>query len=221
MAVSGRSRRLEVPGPNTEGRRLRIFQDTDLPWAVAVQTAGRRCVVPEELLCVLLMPFVSCGIGDHSEFGRRLAGTARGYDPWPRIEHRPSGCGRLAEDGIALSGGWLPGRVEERLPSVRVVFRAAVGTNDQSAGERAMTALLWMAEVHREWMVEQAAAAGHALEDSLPPSPVGGPYRDHKGAVRPSTQPLDTDVVEEISADYDPGAAQVTQAGRCCRPRRR
>ncbi|MEY9858410.1 hypothetical protein ABH935_004025 [Catenulispora sp. GAS73] len=90
------------------------------------------------------------------------------------------------------------------------LFRAAFGTSGQGAGERAMTALLWMAEFHREWMVEQAAVAGYALEESLPPRSIAGPHRDYQGTVRPSTQPLDADVVEEIATDYDLGAAQLT-----------
>ena len=61
-----------------------------------------------------------------------------------------------------------------------------------------------MADFHREWMVEQAALAGFALEDSLPPTPIRGPHRDYSGRVQPRPQTLTTDAVEEVAADSQP-----------------
>lgn len=100
------------------------------------------------------------------------------------------------------------------------LFRAAFGADGQSADARALTGLLWMAEFRREWMVEQAAVAGYALDEELPPVTFGGPYRDYAGQVRPWRHPLTADVVEEVAADYDLAAAHLTsfqaeRAGRC------
>ena len=89
------------------------------------------------------------------------------------------------------------------------LFHAAVGTKRRRSGKRAAEALLWMAEFRREWMVEQAAVAGFALEESLPPSPLRGPYRDYAGKVQPWPQALTAEVTEEVAADYDLAAAQV------------
>lgn len=89
------------------------------------------------------------------------------------------------------------------------LFAAAVGTKRRQSRRQAAAALLWMADFHREWMVEQAAVAGFALEDSLPPTSPRGPYRDYSGRVQPWPQPLTTDAVEEVAADYDLAASRV------------
>ncbi|ACU70759.1 hypothetical protein Caci_1838 [Catenulispora acidiphila DSM 44928] len=93
--------------------------------------------------------------------------------------------------------------------STSPLFAAAVGTKRRHSRRQAAAALLWMADFHREWMVEQAAIAGFALEDSLPPTPFRGPYRDYSGRVQPWPQPLTTDAVEEVAADYDLAASRV------------
>lgn len=90
------------------------------------------------------------------------------------------------------------------------LFRAAVGTGEGSAEARALTGLLWMADFRREWMVEQAAVAGYALAEKLPPPRFGRHYRDYAGRVRPWSHPLTADVIEEVAADYDLAAAHVT-----------
>lgn len=99
------------------------------------------------------------------------------------------------------------------------LFRAAVGTDGQNADARALTGLLWMAEFRRDWMIEQAAVAGYDLDEELPPVKAGSPWRDHAGHVRPRSQPITSEVVEEVAADYDLAAAQliyfqVERAGR-------
>lgn len=90
------------------------------------------------------------------------------------------------------------------------LFGAAVGGNGRRTRHRAQTALRWMAEFRRDWMVDQAAIAGFALGEDLPPSPPHVPYRDYAGLVQPASQTLTTSVVEETAADYDLEAAQVT-----------
>ena len=90
------------------------------------------------------------------------------------------------------------------------LFHAAVGTGEHSSEAQAQTGLLWMAEFRREWMVEQAAIAGYALAEKLPPARYSRPYRDYAGRVRPWSHPLTADVIEEVAADYDLAAARVT-----------
>jgi hypothetical protein len=82
------------------------------------------------------------------------------------------------------------------------LFRAAVGEPRRGRKKRALDAPLWMSEFRREWMVEQAAIAGFALAEDLPPNPPQVPYRDFASYVHPMHRPLESGAIAEIAADY-------------------
>jgi hypothetical protein len=55
----------------------------------------------------------------------------------------------------------------------------------------------------REWMVTQAALAGHALDDVLPPPQREVPYRDYRGVVRPVREAVTQQSAKLLARDYD------------------
>ncbi|MGI5486734.1 hypothetical protein [Microtetraspora malaysiensis] len=93
------------------------------------------------------------------------------------------------------------------------LFHAATAFTSIGRERRARAALAWMAALgpeRRNWMVEQAEAAGQPLEQILPP-PVSEPLhrRDYRGRVRPPLMPLMAEAALELGTDYDLAAAQV------------
>ncbi|WP_147943253.1 hypothetical protein [Microbispora sp. CSR-4] len=93
------------------------------------------------------------------------------------------------------------------------LFHAATARTSIGRERRARAALSWMADFgpeRRSWMVEQAAAAGHPLERSLPP-PIARPRRtrDFRGHVTPSARPLTAEAALELATGYDVAAGEV------------
>ncbi|SBT39863.1 hypothetical protein [Micromonospora auratinigra] len=105
-------------------------------------------------------------------------------------------------------------------------FRVALSRPGWVRERRARAALAWMADLgpaRREWLVEQAAAAGHRLSPLLPPVVDHGPHhRDYRGVVHPGVVPLTGAGVDSVARDYDLARAEVRElrverAGRLLR----
>ncbi|MBA9007959.1 hypothetical protein [Thermomonospora cellulosilytica] len=93
------------------------------------------------------------------------------------------------------------------------LFRVAVTGTRRGRERRARASLEWMAAAgaqRREWMVEQAAAAGYRLEPLLSPRREdAGHGRDYRGEVMPRPVPLTGEAVRYLEADYDLAGAEV------------
>ncbi|MFF7636143.1 hypothetical protein ACFZB9_23790 [Kitasatospora sp. NPDC008050] len=93
------------------------------------------------------------------------------------------------------------------------LFRAATARTAWGRERRARAALAWMAEFgtkRRSWVVEQAAAAGHAVEAVLPPQlPKPHHSRDYRGVVMPTMEPVTAEFVRGLAVDYDLAMARV------------
>ncbi|GAA3765216.1 hypothetical protein GCM10022225_59120 [Plantactinospora mayteni] len=86
------------------------------------------------------------------------------------------------------------------------LFRAAVTRPSWCRERRSRAALAWMADLgptRRQWMTEQAEAAGCTLAGLLPP-PMEEPahHRDHRGVVMPADTPLTAGVAVDLEQDY-------------------
>lgn len=94
--------------------------------------------------------------------------------------------------------------------NTRPFFGAAVARGSRRT-ELAQSGIRWMADFGRErrqWVLDQAAAAGHPLT-LPPPSNPGGVQRDYRGRVRAPQLVVTQAVAAEIAGDYDLAAAQV------------
>ena len=90
--------------------------------------------------------------------------------------------------------------------------RAASARGRRRGERRARAGLVWMSglgESRRAWMVAQAALAGHALGEVLPPALPSRPYRDYLGRIRPVPEELTPQSAEDLSRAYDLSAAEV------------
>ncbi|MFG1906313.1 hypothetical protein [Kribbella sp. NPDC048928] len=89
-------------------------------------------------------------------------------------------------------------------------FGAAVARGPRRT-ELVESGVRWMADFgseRRQWVLDQAAAAGHPLT-LPPPSNLGGVQRDYRGLVRAPQLVVTQAVAAEIADDYDLAAAQV------------
>ncbi|MFD6950093.1 hypothetical protein A6A08_16115 [Nocardiopsis sp. TSRI0078] len=92
------------------------------------------------------------------------------------------------------------------------LFRAAADPAPRARERRALAVLERMAgfgDRRRAWMVEQAALAGHALEDVLPPAGERGPGRDFAGPVHAPSSDLTAEAAADAAAAYDLASARV------------
>ncbi|MFF4779291.1 hypothetical protein ACFY05_41390 [Microtetraspora fusca] len=93
------------------------------------------------------------------------------------------------------------------------LFHAATALTSTGRERRARAALAWMADLgpaRRSWMIEQASATGHPLEQILPPLVVDPLYtRDYRGRVMPPFMPLSAEAALELGTDYDLAATEV------------
>jgi hypothetical protein len=84
------------------------------------------------------------------------------------------------------------------------LFRAATAGTAGERERRALAALRWMAHggaQRRAWMVEQAAEAGHAIEELLPPLKTAAVGRDYRGMVRTPAMPMTFNVAADMAVD--------------------
>ncbi|MDH6129627.1 hypothetical protein [Kitasatospora sp. GP82] len=92
------------------------------------------------------------------------------------------------------------------------LFRAATASTRRGRERRALAALEWMAglgEERRAWMLEQASAAGHPLDELLAPAKPYLPGRDYLGRVMAPAMAVTPQIAENLAADYDLPSAQV------------
>jgi len=92
------------------------------------------------------------------------------------------------------------------------LFRAATASTRSGRERRALAALEWMAgldEQRRAWMVEQASAAGHSLDELLAPAKPYVPSRDYLGRVMAPLTAVTPQIAESLTADYDLASAEV------------
>ncbi|MEV8322324.1 hypothetical protein [Kitasatospora sp. NPDC056731] len=92
------------------------------------------------------------------------------------------------------------------------LFRAATASTRCGRERRARAALEWMAglgEERRVWMLEQASAAGHSLDDLLAPAKPYVPGRDHLGRVMAPVMAVTPQIAEILAADYELASAEV------------
>ncbi|MEV2277406.1 hypothetical protein AB0I72_17660 [Nocardiopsis sp. NPDC049922] len=87
------------------------------------------------------------------------------------------------------------------------LFWAATGPSTWSRERRARAALEWMARLRptrRQWMVEQAAVAGHRIDTLIRSAPElrNTPYRDYRGVVRPVYFRWTPEALADLAADY-------------------
>ncbi|MDH6130505.1 hypothetical protein, partial [Kitasatospora sp. GP82] len=86
------------------------------------------------------------------------------------------------------------------------LFWAATAGTRSGRERRALAALEWMAslgEERRAWMLEQASAAGHSLDDLLAPAKPYVPGRDYLGRVMAPVMAVTPQIAESLAADYD------------------
>ncbi len=92
------------------------------------------------------------------------------------------------------------------------LFRAVTAATRSGRERRALAALEWMAgfgEDRRAWMLEQARAAGHPLDELLAPAKPYVPGRDHLGQVMAPVMAVTPHTAESLAADYDLPSAEV------------
>ncbi|MFD4904188.1 hypothetical protein [Kitasatospora purpeofusca] len=92
------------------------------------------------------------------------------------------------------------------------LFRAATAVTRGGRERRARAALEWMAglgEERRAWMLDQAAAAGHTLDELLAPAKPYVPGRDYLGRVMAPVMAVTPQIAESLAADYDLPSAEV------------
>ncbi|WP_055481354.1 hypothetical protein [Sphaerimonospora mesophila] len=94
------------------------------------------------------------------------------------------------------------------------LFHATTAPISIARERRARAALAWMARFgpeRRNWMIEQAEAAGRPLERLLPP-PVAEPMRsrDYRGLVTPPFMPLTAEAALELGTDYDLATTEIS-----------
>jgi hypothetical protein len=91
-------------------------------------------------------------------------------------------------------------------------FAAAAARTSRRREQLANDGFRWMADfgsARREWVIEQAAAAGYPMD--LPPSSrdYTQNWRDSRGVVRPAEVPLTAEAAAELRVDYDLGTAKL------------
>ncbi|MFG2919037.1 hypothetical protein ACGF0D_39935 [Kitasatospora sp. NPDC048298] len=92
------------------------------------------------------------------------------------------------------------------------LFRAATASTRSGRERRALATLEWMAglgEERRAWMLEQASAAGHSLDELLAPAKPYVPGRDYLGRVMAPVMAVTPQIAESLAADYDLPSAEV------------
>ncbi|WP_329562036.1 hypothetical protein [Kitasatospora sp. NBC_01266] len=92
------------------------------------------------------------------------------------------------------------------------LFGAATAGTRSGRERRALAALEWMAslgEERRAWMLEQASAAGHSLDELLAPVKPYVPGRDYLGRVMAPVMAVTPQNAESLAADYDLSSAEV------------
>ncbi|MEV6106196.1 hypothetical protein AB0M28_15970 [Streptomyces sp. NPDC051940] len=95
-------------------------------------------------------------------------------------------------------------------------FRAATARTPWVGERRATRALRWMADLGPErwrWVAEQSARARHPAEGLLLPVPMPGPaFRDYRGVVVPSPEPLTQSWAAELASGYELSGAVLRSA---------
>ncbi|TQF07933.1 hypothetical protein E6W39_00925 [Kitasatospora acidiphila] len=92
------------------------------------------------------------------------------------------------------------------------LFRAATASTRCGRERRARAALEWMAglgEERRAWMLDQAAAAGHSLDELLATTKPYVPGRDYLGHVMAPVMAVTPQIAESLATDYDLPSAEV------------
>lgn len=92
------------------------------------------------------------------------------------------------------------------------LFLAATAGTHRGRERRGLAALEWMAglgEERRSWVVRQAEAAGHRLDEMLAPAEPYTPGRDYRGRVMAPRTAITPRIARSLAADYDLTSAEV------------